>query len=289
MNEQKSFVTYFAEAVERYRTDRRQKRGAPAEPTPKQPSKLPRVLRWFLPNGGTIMLVLILIATQSVWARSVGSPTAASTSTISYQGRLADTAGEPLTGLYNMEFRIYDVPDGGVPLWEEFWTGGDSVQVSDGLFNVMLGSIDTALAAAIEGHDELYLGITVGTDSEMTPRVQLGSVPFSMQAMTVADGSITAVKLADEAVTGAKVFPGTLRLPHTNFLAGTVNIQGPLHNCESRAGETHCHLYEVVTHNHGSVNYLVMTGTHHGAGAHWHTVSIHSQTANPIFRTLKTG
>jgi hypothetical protein len=89
------------------------------------------------------------------------------------------------------------VPDGGVPLWEEFWTGGNSVQVSDGLFNVMLGSISNTLASAIEGHDELYLGITVGTDSEMVPRVQLGSVPFSMQAMTVPDGAIGGAQLAD--------------------------------------------------------------------------------------------
>jgi hypothetical protein len=39
------------------------------------------------------------------------------------------------------------------------------------------------------------LGITVGTDDEMTPRVRLGSVPFAVQALTVPDGSITAAKL----------------------------------------------------------------------------------------------
>jgi len=89
--------------------------------------------------------------------------------------------------MYNMEFRLYDVPTGGVPLWEEFWTGANSVAVSDGLFNVMLGSIDNTLASSIEGQDELHLGITVGSDSEMTPRVQLGSVPFAMNAGWVGD------------------------------------------------------------------------------------------------------
>jgi len=73
----------------------------------------------------------------------------------------------------------------------------------------MLGSIDNTLASAIEGYDELYLGITVGTDSEMAPRVQLGSVPFSMQAMTVADGSITTDKLASGAVTQHQAISGS--------------------------------------------------------------------------------
>ena len=93
-----------------------------------------------------------------------------------------------MTGKYNIEFRLYDIPTGGTPLWTEMWTGANAVDVSDGLFNVMLGSIDNTLASSIEGHDELYLGITVGTDSEMVPRVQLGSVPFAMVAGKVVNG-----------------------------------------------------------------------------------------------------
>jgi hypothetical protein len=151
--------------------------------------------KWLLPNPGTLALMVIVALAVPALAGPSQAPTATSTSTISYQGRLADSSGNPLTGKYNLEFRIYDVPAGGVPLWTEMWTGGNAVDVSDGLFNVMLGSIDSTLASAIEGHDELYLGITVGTDSEMVPRVQLGSVPFSMQAMTVPDGSIDGEKL----------------------------------------------------------------------------------------------
>jgi len=129
---------------------------------------------------------------------------------------LADSSGNPLTDKVNMEFRIYDVPTGGVPLWTEMWTGGSAVDVSDGLFNVMLGSIDNTLASAIEGYDELYLGITVGTDSEMAPRVQLGSVPFSFQAqeaLTVPDNSITTMKIADGAITAEKLAPGLDLVP----------------------------------------------------------------------------
>lgn len=125
---------------------------------------------------------------------------------------MADAAGNPLTGKYNLEFRIYEVPTEGegVPLWEELWTGGKAVDVSDGLFNVMLRSINPTLAEPIEGHDELYLGITVGSDDEMTPRVQLGSVRWAMQASTVPDGSITRDKIATGAVTTTHVVDGAV-------------------------------------------------------------------------------
>ena len=85
-----------------------------------------------------------------------------------------------------------------------------SVEVSDGLLNVMLGSLNNTLASTIDGHDELYLGITVGNDIELSPRVPLGSVPYSMQALTVADGSVTTNKIADGAVTGSKVADGSV-------------------------------------------------------------------------------
>jgi hypothetical protein len=206
MNENKGLLTRLGETLDQYRAERRTS-------TPEKASTRRRgLLRWLgrqmIPNVGTLLLVVVLLLTVPSLAAPRNAPEATSTSTISYQGRLADNAGNPLTGYYNLEFRIYDDPVVGTPLWEEFWTGGNSVQVSDGLFNVMLGSINTGLAAAIEGHDELYLGITVGTDSEMAPRVQLGSVPFSMQAMTVPDLSITTAKIADGAVTQEKLAGG---------------------------------------------------------------------------------
>lgn len=205
----KSLITRMGEAIDQHRIERQRSQDEsvplPAGTPAQKRRKSFRIARWFLPNGGSILLVLLLVFTQSVWATAPQSPLATSTSTISYQGRLANAVGDPLTGVYNLEFRIYDVPTGGVPLWEELWTGGNSVQISDGLFNVMLGSLDPTLASAIEGFNELYLGITVGTDSEMSPRVQLGSVPFSMQAMTVPDGSVTTAKIADGAVTQVKL------------------------------------------------------------------------------------
>jgi len=161
--------------------------------------------KWLLPNPGTLILMIVLLLTLPALAGSLHNLNAASISTIPYQGRLADASGNPLTSKQNMEFRLYNTPTGGTPLWEEFWTGANSVDVSDGLFGVMLGSINTGLTAVVQGNTTLYLGITVGTDSEMVPRVQLGSVPFSIWSLTVADNSITSAKIADNAVGSGEI------------------------------------------------------------------------------------
>jgi hypothetical protein len=159
---------------------------------------LPRLLRILLPTPGnvifTLAMIALLVAAQSAGTLPLGrpqaAPAAASTGTIAYQGRLADANGNPLTGTYNMIFRLYAVPTGGTPLWEEQWTGSNGVRVSDGLFNVMLGSLHAIDQSVIAGHDQLWLGITVDTDDERQPRVQLGSVPFAVQALNVTDETL---------------------------------------------------------------------------------------------------
>jgi len=169
--------------------------------------------RRLLPTPGnvifTLLMIALLVIAQSAGALPLPSmpsaPRATSVGTIAYQGRLADSAGAPLTGTYNMIFRLYDAATGGAPLWEEPWSGSNGVRVSDGLFNVMLGSLTLIPADLIAGHSSLFLGITVGTDDEMAPRVQLGSVPFAVQALTVPDSSVTTAKIADGAVTPAKI------------------------------------------------------------------------------------
>jgi hypothetical protein len=177
-----------------------------------------------LPTPGNVIFTVLVIGSllwaQNAGAISLGMPVMVTTSIagIPYQGRLADKNGAPLTQTVNMIFRLYAAANGGSPLWEEQWTGANSVQVSDGLFNVMLGSLTPIPQAVITGNSNLFLGITVGTDSEMSPRVQLGSVPFATQALTVPDGSITKAKLAgdvslvppDGSITSAKLAPLTI-------------------------------------------------------------------------------
>ena len=116
-------------------------------------------------------------------------PAGASTGLIAYQGRLADATGTPLTGTYPMTFALYDCADGGTALWTETQTVG----AADGVFNTMLGKV-TPIPPAVASNPSLYLGVTVGSNVEMTPRKQLGSAAYAFQAITVPDGAITAAE-----------------------------------------------------------------------------------------------
>lgn len=100
------------------------------------PNRLTQLFRWLLPAPGTVIFTLFVIGgllwAQSVGAISLGAPVSASTSTgtLAYQGRLANSSGQPLTQTVNMSFRLYNAATGGTPLWTEQWTGASSVQVS---------------------------------------------------------------------------------------------------------------------------------------------------------------
>jgi hypothetical protein len=184
----------------------------------------------WLPSKGNVLFTVLMMGTllwaQSAGAISFGAPISAATSTsgIPYQGRLADKDGAPLTQTVTMIFRLYGGAAGGSPLWTEQWTGSTSVQVSDGLFSVMLGSITPIPPNVISANGTLYLGITVGTDNEMAPRVQLGSVPFAVHALTVPDGSVTTAKVADGAITSAKLSRNVVSLRLTSpILMPTAN------------------------------------------------------------------
>ena len=98
---------------------------------------------------------------------------------IPFQGRLTDNNGDPIDGNVSILFSIYDVETAGIALWSETL----AVDVTEGLFSVILGSI-TPLDEDKFNSADRWIGISVGTDSEMSPRTRIAAVPYALQSGT---------------------------------------------------------------------------------------------------------
>jgi hypothetical protein len=125
----------------------------------------------------TLALALALLAAFSVPAFGVPQ-------VLQYQGRLTDTAGEPLVDPVDVTFSIYDAAKGGAPLWSQQFT---SLAPDNGRFSVLLGGtaspFTTALIDRLKRGADLHLGIRVGTDAEMSPRQAIASVVYGLHAL----------------------------------------------------------------------------------------------------------
>ncbi len=103
-------------------------------------------------------------------------------SVIPIQGKLTDDSGSPLNGTYIITARMYDSSFDGTVLCED----DDSVTVENGLFNM---EMDFCTSSDIDGQ-RLYLGITVGSDPEMSPRQTIYPVPlaYSLRPAAIING-----------------------------------------------------------------------------------------------------
>ena len=145
---------------------------------------------------GLTLCLGVLIATTGAEA--------ATPDLMNFQGQL-DTGGVAFDGTANMTFAIYSQANGGSPLWTETHS---SVHVSDGLFNVILGS-DTALTDATFSGADRWLGIKIDSDPEMTPRTRLTSVAYSHRVTTV-DGATGGVISGDVSIQSTLTVDGTI-------------------------------------------------------------------------------
>ena len=82
-----------------------------------------------------------------------------------------------------MTFRLYGAPSGGNPLWIEVQT---AVSVQNGLFKTELAST-TAFPPGLFDGRTLFLGVQVGADTEMVPRLTLSSQAYAMLAANALD------------------------------------------------------------------------------------------------------
>lgn len=116
-------------------------------------------------------------------------------SEMGYQGTLADAAGSPVADAnYTLTFRLYDVEQGGVPLWTE----SHLVPVAGGVFSVVLGSV---APLSLSFDRPYWLGVTIDGGSELMPRRRLSASAYSLSARSVAPGgAVTSINGITDAV-----------------------------------------------------------------------------------------
>ncbi len=96
------------------------------------------------------------------------------------QGKLTDSSGNPLSGDYSIAVRLYNTASGGTALCSVL----ETVTISNGLFTLLV----PCGRAQIDGQ-QLYAGIQVGSDAEMTPRLPIYPAPY---AFSLRPGAIIA-------------------------------------------------------------------------------------------------
>ena len=153
--------------------------------------------RWITCTGTVFVLALLLVlASQGAAARPATGPEgqgeaeasgvlAPASTLISYQGTLTNQEGSPVNATVTMQFRLYDAASGGTVKWGP---ETQNVQVTNGLFNVLLGSVTAINPTNLTG--DLWLDIKVNSE-QLTPRERLTTVPYTVESGTLTAGAET--------------------------------------------------------------------------------------------------
>jgi hypothetical protein len=105
-------------------------------------------------------------------------PTAALAADIetTWQGRLTDTAGAPIEGNHDVTITLWNDPTGAGVGVNDLHSETFNATVSDGYVSVILGAGTPALDSAVfEGN--VWVGVTIDTGNELTPRSPITSSP----------------------------------------------------------------------------------------------------------------
>lgn len=190
-----------------------------------------------------VPMALLLVAVGAAWAVSPEVPRF-----ITYQGRLMTSSGTVVPdGNHSITVKVWRDAISTNPLDLIWNSGAMTVATVDGLFTVRLGE---APQPSINPYDFLdttrFIGVTVGADPEMTPRMRLGAVPYAWTAgsasiaATTYNSGVGTDQIADGAVGVIDLDPAAVPAIGQTFLGGstgststatiaqfTVNAPGP--------------------------------------------------------------
>ncbi|KPL18329.1 MAG: hypothetical protein AMJ92_08540 [candidate division Zixibacteria bacterium SM23_81] len=149
---------------------------------------------------------------------------------ISYQGTLTDSDDVALDTTLSMTFAIYTDSTGGTQIWSETQS---TVQVSHGMFNVLLGRVN-AIGDTVFNGSSRWLGIQVESDPELAPRQRIATVGYAFRASEADTAeyarNATGSSDGDWTISGNHMYsavPGSVGIGTVNPLA-KLDVQGTL-------------------------------------------------------------
>ena len=132
-----------------------------------------------------VVLIAIVLILGAAAIRATNIPGPSVPQLINYQGRLMDGTGAPVTGARDLTFGFYGSTTGGNAYLTVLQEG---VVVNGGLYSVLIGSgpitagTESSFSTMFAHNTYIWMGVKVGTEEEMTPRVLITSVPFAFHA-----------------------------------------------------------------------------------------------------------
>lgn len=149
---------------------------------------------------------------------------------LAFRGNLIDTNGEPIDSKVDVTFQLYDSASSGPPIFIGRCVGVNGITPSlDGSFKVILGK-DCGMKpipdTILNSYNNLYLGITVGKNKELSPRYPITTVGYAknteqVRGMTLGVEESTIPYIDEE---GSLVI-GALS-PHLKSTRGDFSIEG---------------------------------------------------------------
>ena len=117
-------------------------------------------------------------AVAAAWMLAAGAAHAQAPAVLPVQGFLTDASGTPIDGATDVTFALYAAETGGTPVFSEM----QSVMVEGGYFSAYIGDVGTLELSTFRDRGTVFIGVRVGADAELTPRLLLGSVPYAAYA-----------------------------------------------------------------------------------------------------------